>query len=470
MKSNTFSGMQGYLKLGFFSLLLSTTLAACSGGGAAAKDGKTVISGEMTACKVDSIRLYEVQGARIQQIAATVVDGKANKFTLEVKLPHAGFYMIGSQPMNAINLLLDASGEYTLKGDCGNAKSLVLENSEANTAYTALQDRVNNHNSQLQGLYQNLQLFGATDPSQVGRIQNDIANLNKRHFAYLDSIETKGGVLGKVSKMYNFKPYDPATGKYPNELEYFRLTFFENLDLNDAELATMPQVFDKARAYSATLSSQNLSKDVLKSSFDALLAKSKPNSIGHEGLLRGVVAGLEQTKNELFVEYGKMFVGQYPQDQQYAAYLNNQIGQMQAMATGAEAPDFEVPTPQGKNMKLSDFRGKYVLVDFWASWCRPCRAENPNVVKAYNKYHPKGFEILGVSLDQEKGKWENAIAQDGLIWNHVSDLKGWSSQPAQVYGVQSIPATVLVDPDGKIIARNLRGVALEDKLKEIYGI
>jgi hypothetical protein len=90
-------------------------------------------------------------------------------------------------------------------------------------------------------------------------------------------------------------------------------------------------------------------------------------------------------------------------------------------------------------------------------------------VKAYNKYHPKGFEILGVSLDQEKGKWEAAIQQDGLIWKHVSDLKGWQSQPAALYGVSSIPATVLLDMDGKIIARNLRGPALEDKLKEIFG-
>ncbi|MEY3444954.1 MAG: hypothetical protein RLZZ519_3235, partial [Bacteroidota bacterium] len=153
----------------------------------------------------------------------------------------------------------------------------------------------------------------------------------------------------------------------------------------------------------------------------------------------------------------------------FIAALNNTIAQIEATAEGGTAPDISAATPDGKTMKLSDFRGKIVMIDFWASWCRPCRMENPNVLLAYNKYHSKGFEILGVSLDQEKGKWLDAIKQDGLIWNHISDLGGWGSQPAKAYGVNSIPATVLVDKEGKIIARNLRGPALEEKLKEIFG-
>jgi peroxiredoxin len=134
---------------------------------------------------------------------------------------------------------------------------------------------------------------------------------------------------------------------------------------------------------------------------------------------------------------------------------------------GAAAPDFEGLTPEGQILKLSSLKGKHVLIDFWASWCGPCRQENPNVVKAYTTYNPKGFEILGVSLDQEKGKWLDAITQDQLAWPQVSDLKGWKSTIAGLYGVQGIPQNFLLDKEGKIIAKGLRGQALEEKLKSV---
>lgn len=137
-------------------------------------------------------------------------------------------------------------------------------------------------------------------------------------------------------------------------------------------------------------------------------------------------------------------------------------------AIGAQAPDLEYPSPDGQNIKLSSLRGKVVLLDFWASWCGPCRRENPAVVAAYKKYKDKGFAIYSVSLDQDKNKWVNAIAQDGLVWKeHVSDLKGWKSQAAATYGVSSIPAQFLLDTNGVIIAKNLRGEDLSRKLGEV---
>lgn len=134
---------------------------------------------------------------------------------------------------------------------------------------------------------------------------------------------------------------------------------------------------------------------------------------------------------------------------------------------GNPAPDFIGQRPNGKTVRLQDYRGKYVLIDFWASWCTPCRAENPNVVKAYNQFKDKGFDILGVSLDNDKNNWEAAIAKDGLTWRHISELKGWTSTVAQKYAVRSIPTNFLVDPDGYIVASNLRGEALIGKLKEV---
>ncbi|MCR9252668.1 MAG: TlpA family protein disulfide reductase, partial [bacterium] len=135
---------------------------------------------------------------------------------------------------------------------------------------------------------------------------------------------------------------------------------------------------------------------------------------------------------------------------------------------GDIAPEIELPDANGNMVSLTSLRGKYVLIDFWASWCRPCRAENPNVKKVYATYADKGFEILGVSLDVNSNKWKQAIEVDGLPWEHVLDTRSAESASA-TYNVQTIPATFLVDPEGKIIAKGLRGISLRTKLQEIFG-
>lgn len=136
---------------------------------------------------------------------------------------------------------------------------------------------------------------------------------------------------------------------------------------------------------------------------------------------------------------------------------------------GGEAPDFSQQTPEGGTLSLSELRGKYVLIDFWASWCKPCRFENPAVKRVYDKYKNKGFEILGVSLDRNHDAWVGAIQADGINWKHVSDLGFWNNAVAQQYGVSSIPFTVLVDKEGKIVAKGLRAQQLEMELARIFG-
>ncbi len=138
-----------------------------------------------------------------------------------------------------------------------------------------------------------------------------------------------------------------------------------------------------------------------------------------------------------------------------------------APGIGSVAPDFTMADKDGKPFSLSSLRGKYVLVDFWASWCGPCRGENPNVVAAYNQFKNKNFTILGVSLDEDKSKWLEAIKKDGLTWHHVSDLKGWENATVAMFGYDGIPYNVLLDPSGKIIATSLRESALQAKLAEV---
>lgn len=156
--------------------------------------------------------------------------------------------------------------------------------------------------------------------------------------------------------------------------------------------------------------------------------------------------------------------------------LSKNVAQLEAQKRAAAkfepgnvAPDIVLPNPEGKKVALSSLRGDYVLIDFWASWCKPCRAENPNVVRMYNKYAKDNFEIYGVSLDRNRAHWLKAIEDDHLSWIHVSDLKYWNSAAAKLYNIRSIPHTVLIDPDGIIIANKLRGPSLEKKLKEIFG-
>lgn len=206
---------------------------------------------------------------------------------------------------------------------------------------------------------------------------------------------------------------------------------------------------------------------IVESSSAILLEKLKKNPDMYSSLI--AVQALEPDKYaDVYKLLDSGLTKKFPNDNTVRMF-HGLVSSMKATAIGQIAPEINLASPEGGLIALSSLRGKVVLIDFWASWCGPCRKEMPNVVNAYSKFKNKGFEIFGVSLDRDKDRWVEAIAKDGITWPQVSDLRQWESSVVPLYNIQGIPYTVLLDREGKILAKNLRGEELEKKLAEVLN-
>ncbi|MCB0496425.1 MAG: AhpC/TSA family protein [Cyclobacteriaceae bacterium] len=233
-------------------------------------------------------------------------------------------------------------------------------------------------------------------------------------------------------------------------------------ELNDKYVAAK-QAGDEASASAVQQEYMDLLKDKEKLTI-ATIKEVGPNLVSFQ-----LLSGLDKDRNVDFIDSMAQILNKKYPDKFFIQDLVDQMQIAKKTAVGKVAPEIALPTPEGNILKLSSLRGQVVLVDFWAQWCKPCRMENPNVVAAYKKYHDKGFTVYGVSLDRTKEKWVQAIEEDGLTWNQVSDLKYFNSEAAREYGVDAIPFSILLDRNGVVVAKNLRGAALDKELDKLFA-
>lgn len=449
-------------------LLISTALTA---------NAKIIVKGTLTNDypEADSIHILEHDGIALIKIKTVALEQNVTgiNFKFEFKDLEDGFYFLGVKPDNVKSMILGPDKEVVIEGSCKNLQGATVTspiNTQFSSVYSQVQQldgRFNQQINAIRGARGNTALIQAAEA--------EMAKVDTERKALLNETRAKNAFLGNFVGLYTYLSFQNNKKAYANEIEYFGNEYFAQVKLSDPHYSRIPFLYDKVRQYTQTLTQVGQPNKVQESFSDRLLSQVPQGSRTHKCVLAGIMNGYVQGKNNvLFAKYGgqylKLFGNQNPdvakQLTQQLSQVQQQVNKAKMTAIGSIAPNFTQNQLDGTPLQLTELRGKVVLIDFWASWCGPCRKANPEVVALYNKYKDQNFEILGVSLDRNKGAWEAAIQKDNLTWYHVSDLKSWQNAVAQLYGVRSVPQTFLIDENGKIIAHNLKGPALEAAIKK----
>lgn len=415
------------------------------------------ISGKLTNTKQDSkVYLFEYFGSNFTLIDSAVVKNGLFSFTRKTSYPR-GFYQIGENNSNAATIIVSNENIF-VEADWTNFKeTFKVKNSAENTYFKRLLD----YNVRIQEINQKAQKTAEIKENTPTLYNIEMAKLQKNYDSLnLAHNKMKAEILNSQKPLYFAKVL--RMFELPDNI--LKDDFFTEAELSDSEYARGDMLNNKIAFYMQKFGGQGEAS--YKAEIEDMVARFKEKTPNRElayivSLTQMLQAQMQPSKKlikNLSTEFpnskiSKNFLAQIPK------------GEPQV---GDAAPDIQLKDANDNILALSSLKGKIVLIDFWASWCGPCRMENPNVVRVYNTYKDKGFTIYSVSLDQSKERWLGAIQQDGLAWtNHVSDLKGWGSDGAALYAVKGIPATFLLDKNGIIIAKNLRGEALEQKLSEL---
>ncbi len=431
------------------------------------------IRGELqNTCKDDSVFVLEHDGIALRKIVSIPLNKDGDKANFAVRFPtlQKGFYFVGTNPKNVRTLVLGGTEkEVLMKGSCTNLKTATT-NSAIDKVYLDAFAQIQQFEKDFNQQVNQFRAAGG-NKAKLDKVIAAMKGIDDKRLKLLHETSGKDVFLGNYVGLHTYLSFHNNKGNYKNEIEYFGNEYLGKINLADPQFQKIPFLFDRVRSYTMTLASVGQPESVQQAFSERLLNTVPKGTKTHKCVLAAIAYGYMQKQvNNSFVKYANDYIKLFGKENpDIAGQLGFQINQVRAFATGGEAPDIVEKTPEGELLSLHSLRGKVVLVDFWASWCRPCRKANPHVVALYNKYKEQGFDVFGVSLDKSKDRWIKAIAADKLTWHHVSDLKGWSSRAAKQYSVRSIPQTLLLDKEGKIIARNLRGAQLDAKLQQIFG-
>ncbi|MEN2993478.1 MAG: TlpA disulfide reductase family protein [Bacteroidia bacterium] len=416
--------------------------------GSACQSQPPIFHGEIQGAWRDSLYLFRWEAGQWVKVASTAL--KEGRFAFRQTLP-AGIYLWGFSPQEGDIVVLRPGTSPFLRGEMNTLfQRYTYEQSPENAQLLAFR-------RQTTELYRQLEF---TSGPQRETLQQQLeAHLRRHDSAAFSSLRLYARLLRLPSLSATSYPTLEALWKGLVE------AFWDKFPWQDPWIAQTPDMYVRLQNFW-----QNAVEAIPE---DTLLVhgvkwvQALPQALQPSAWMALIEVAQRYQLKELMLIAAERFKALAPQDSRIPQ-LEAFIQAESRLRKGQTAPDIALPDPQGVIRRLSDLRGKWVLIDFWASWCRPCRLESPHLRQVYQRYHSRGFEIFSVSLDYNREAWTQAIQTDQLSWIHVSDLKGWQSAAAQLYRVNAIPFTVLIDPEGRIAAKGLRGSGLEARLAQIF--